>query len=138
MAQRELSFQKHLIDSYKRWGGFARKWSSEWQAGPPDLVCAHPLIGTHLVEVKHRPTFGNKRITITNPMDTHQYVTAKKYIEAGGRVYLAIVRGDKAINAQVAYFDPLLKELDPGSIRWYDYKPGADKFPIEQIMGELV
>ena len=134
MARRELAFQNHIIDSYARWGGFARKWTSEWQKGPPDLVCTHPSLGLHLVEAKHRPSFGNKRICIRNPLEPKQYDTIKKYIEGGAIVYLAIVRGEKAPASQIAYFNPLQEQLDPGSVQWYSYKPGKDKFPITQLI----
>ena len=50
----ELKFQDHLIDSYSRQGGYARKWASEWQGGVQDLICSIPPIGLHLIEVKHR------------------------------------------------------------------------------------
>jgi hypothetical protein len=136
MGRNELKFQKHLIDSYENCGGMARKWASEWQKGPADLVCAHPLLQGHLVEVKHRPTFGNKNISIQNPMDTMQIKSARSYISAGMPVFLAIVRGEMANQSQVAYFDPLSEMISPAwPTVWFDYVPGK-KFPINKILVE--
>lgn len=133
MSRKELKFQNHIIDSYKHCGGMAKKWASEWQAGPPDLVASLPDFGIHLIEVKHRPSFGNKNIAIENPMTGLQQKTAKDYINAGGRVFLAIIRGDKALNSQITYVDPRLRYISPSECVFYDYKIGY-KFPIKEIL----
>lgn len=108
----ELKFQDHLIDSYSRQGGYARKWASEWQGGVQDLICSIPPIGLHLIEVKHRPTFG-LHSCILNPMEPLQREVAKKYLVAGGVVLLCVVGdGVDAVNSTAYFF--ALKELTVG------------------------
>lgn len=136
MARKELLFQKHIIDSYENSGGHARKWSSEWQKGPADLVCSHPILRGHLVEVKHRPTFGNRNIAIQNPMDEMQRKKAKDFMDAGMPVFLAIVRGEKAINSQITFVHPLQEMIKPLACKFHDYVPGV-KFPIKEILNGL-
>lgn len=133
MARTELKYQKHIIDSYGLCDGFAAKWASEWQKGPPDLICSVPAFGCHLVEVKHLPDFGNKRITIKNPMTEMQQKWARDYKNAGTKVFLAIVRGHDALTSQITYVDPTQCRVDPGLVTWWDYVPGV-KYPINRIL----
>lgn len=133
MAQRELAFQKHIIDSYKNAGGHARKWASEWQAGPPDLICALPGVGVHLIEVKHLPTFGEN--VVKNPMTSQQVNEAKRYIDAGGLAFLGVVSGTKAIYARLWLFDPLVEKIDPKQSISCKYVPG-EKFQVIELLNK--
>ncbi len=133
MARKELLFQRHIIQSYELSGGHARKWASDWAVGVPDLCCALPEFGGHFVEVKHLPTFGNKRITIVNPMTGLQMETAQRFIQGGALVWLAIVRGAGALDSQITFTDPTQSTIDPGACDWFDYKPKL-KFPIREIL----
>lgn len=109
----ELKFQNHIIDSYEKFGGYARKWASDLQVGPPDLVGAMPEIGQHLMEVKHRPEFGDTKMSMPNPMDKKQIDVAKRYINANGVVFLGVVgKSSKAIGSTLSLFDPLDPQID--------------------------
>jgi len=130
----ELKFQNHIIDSYKLAGGTAKKWASEWQAGPPDLVCALRGYGVHLMEVKHLPTFTREN---KNPMTELQQKVAREYLAAGGMVVLGVVRGKKAINSELGLFNPIAKTIHPQDTVWSPYVPGK-KFPIRQALEEYV
>lgn len=90
--QRELNFQKHIIDSYLLAGGHAAKWASEWTAGNPDLVCCLPGLGVHLIEVKHIPTWDACR-DIKNPMTPLQKLESCRYNQSGGLCLLAVAHG---------------------------------------------
>lgn len=106
MKKNELRFQTHIIKSYKKCGGYAKKWASEWQAGPPDLVCSHLVGGTHLVEVKHVPNWDHGK-SLKNPMTPAQKLEARSYIDAGGTVFLGVVFGSSdAKGSHLGYFDP--------------------------------
>jgi len=99
----ELKFQTHLVKSYASYGGFAKKWASEWQGGVPDLVCSLPMIGLHLIEVKHRPSFGPGS-DITNPMEKLQIEVGQSYAKAGAVSLLCVIGGDTDALKSVAYF----------------------------------
>lgn len=130
IRRQEIKFQGHLIKSYATYGGKARKWASEWQKGPADLVCALPGWGGHLVEVKHRPTFS---LSIKNPMDLKQQEEANQYLKGGMPVYLAIVRGGHALESQITYLNPLEEQYAANECTWFDYKAGCG-FPIPEIL----
>lgn len=48
----ELEIQSHLIRQIKIDGGWGCKMNNKFLAGIPDLLLAHPLIGTGFAEVK--------------------------------------------------------------------------------------
>lgn len=126
MKKRELKFQSHIVAAYKAHGGQAMKWASEWVAGPPDLVASLPGIGVHLVEVKHMPQMSvhNPR-HYKNPMTVKQRHTAKRYIEAGGIVRLAVVaNGTAAPETFLGFFNPLEERIQHPLSGWSPYVPG--------------
>lgn len=50
---KEIDFQRKICKRVEEQGGFGRKWSSEFQAGPPDLVLSHSMLnGAFFMEVK--------------------------------------------------------------------------------------
>lgn len=101
--QRELAFQNHIMDSYALRGGCAKKWASEWQAGPPDLVCAFPGFGAHLMEVKHRPTWTVGK-SYKNPLTDKQISVCRDLHKGGATVMGGVVIGEKAIVSQLCLF----------------------------------
>jgi hypothetical protein len=108
LRKQELIFQNHLIDSYKAQGGYAKKWASDLMVGNPDLICAFPGIGQHLVEVKHRPQFspydGNGW---KNQLEPKQIYECKRHIEGGGAVLAGVIIGSvSALNSFLCFFDP--------------------------------
>lgn len=105
MARKELAFQKHIINSYKFWGGYAKKWASDLAVGNPDLACKLPDYPFHYIEVKHRPTWDGRR-QINNPMTEKQKIEMKKWHNAGVVCALGVVTGDKAINSALYYCNP--------------------------------
>lgn len=124
--QRELTFQKLIIGSYARQLGYARKWASDHTAGQPDLVCSMPGVGIHLVEVKHAPQFGDTVVDMANPMTALQQLTARKYIEAGGRVVLAVVgKSSGAIGSALYLYNPLLPRINTAKTCHSVYRPGT-------------
>lgn len=132
--RQELKFQDHIVDSYGLAGGYAKKWASEMAVGNPDLVCALPGVGVHLVEVKHRPDWrlGNE---YANPLTAKQMQVARDYTKAGGVVFGAVVFGSvKALGAFLFFFDPTLDRLK--ITRGYEYKSGV-KFPVKQILEDM-
>lgn len=137
MARRELVFQNHIIDSYKACGGASHKWATEMSGGKPDLVChlnadIYGWPGSHLTEVKHRPTFG--KLKINNPMTEQQKSFARRWVAAGGEVFLALVSGPKAIQSRLWLFDATLDTIDPvGYSVWVAYQPGI-KYDMRHLM----
>ena len=136
MAKRqELKYQKVIIKSYKEQAGMAEHWNNEWIKGPPDLICCiqSPRLGVHLVEVKHLPTLSK---VIQNPMTPKQQEYAKKYIDAGGAVFLAIVKNearasrdsrdgvDNVTTSKLAFFNARSKMIDPQRALWVPYVLG--------------
>lgn len=100
---RELIFQSHILDSYQRQGGYGRKWASDVQAGQPDLVLAFQGFGSHLMEVKHRPswTFGRE---YKNPLTDKQRKVCGDYVDAGGNVLGGVVIGEDARTSTLCLF----------------------------------
>lgn len=129
-GRRELAHQNHIIDSYKECGGHAAKWASEWQKGKPDLICSTPRLGGHLMEVKHRPDW--KRVC-KNLLEPKQIDECKKYLDAGCRVVVGVVRGEKTIKSEMALFDPLSETFDPVTAFWVPYVPGK-KYNINTLL----
>lgn len=130
----ELRFQNHIIKSYKECGGKAAKWSSEWVAGPPDLVCSIAPIGCHLVEVKHVPTWQPGVIAPRkNPMTEKQKLVAREYLDAGGDVWLAVVAGSsEARGSYLGYFHPGGDIIDVPLSGWHPFELGQG-FNITKI-----
>ena len=124
MSRRELTFQSHIIDTYKLEGGTGRKWASEWQKGPPDLVLSCPVVGTHLAEVKHHPTFSVHR-AIQNPMTPKQISVAEEYIKAGSHVFLFLVSGNHARDAALHVYKPLITKTNEGHLFSLPFVMGA-------------
>lgn len=125
LRQTELKFQNHIIDSYEKCGGRARKWASEWQKGMPDLICSLPGVGGHLLEVKHRPEFGPMKRIIKNPLEPKQRDEAKKYIEAGCAVFVAIIACETlALKSRLLLFDPLADLMYYNEEESVPYEPG--------------
>lgn len=106
MAKKELQFQNHIIDSYKNYGGLAKKWATEMQRGNPDLVCSLGGYGTHLAEVKHEPDFEDKK-RIDNPLRPKQIQVCRTFIEAGSMVLAYVISGDNTLNSKLHVFHPL-------------------------------
>ena len=131
--QRELLLQNHIIHSYKLAGGYAMKWSSEWQKGPPDLICALPEVSIHLMEVKHVPTF-KKGSSIKNPMTPSQKLTCKKYHEFGGqgRVFLGLVGGHNADTYVLYVFSSMVERCDTNFLISIPYVKGQ-KFNMTKL-----
>ncbi len=128
----ELVFQGHIIDSYKRCGGHARKWATELMVGMPDLICALPGWGVHLVEVKHRPMWRLGR-DYPNPMTDKQRYEAGLYRNGGGRVFgFVVVESDRALGSFLVVFDPLLPQIQ--LVRFVYYEPGS-KYNINDLLG---
>lgn len=51
MMTKEVEWQHRICAYFKRHGGYASKWASEWQAGKPDLIIIYER-KTFFVEVK--------------------------------------------------------------------------------------
>lgn len=98
-GKRELSYQNRIIESYSLYEGFARKWATNLYVGMPDLICALPGYGLHLIEVKHHPVDPKKLSTFPDPRTPRQAFAALKYTNAGGEVYLGVVTGDVLSNS---------------------------------------
>lgn len=128
----ELRFQDHLIDSYKYYKGYARKWASEWQNGVMDLICTLPGVAVHLTEVKHRPEFTGQ--TIKNPIEAIQRETAKSFINGGGDVLLCVIgNSTKAIGSYAYWFHPLVETISTENcLYWGKYEPGIG-FPVHMM-----
>ena len=134
MSQNELTFQKHIIDSYWACGGHAAKWASEWQAGKPDLICALPGVGLHLMEVKHLPNFkaGSR---VKNALTTLQQRECREYLESDGTVVAGVVGfSSKAVGSKLALFDPLAEQWAADEAYWVPYRPGM-KFDMKALWG---
>lgn len=134
--RRELAFQNHIIDSYKRVGGHAQKWASEWQANKPDLICSLPGVGLHLIEVKHIPEFGPEmaRRVQTNNLTAGQRNECKHYLLAGARVWAGIIGSSSdARGATFALFDPLADKWGANNTMWVPYEL-KHKFNIEALV----
>lgn len=102
--RRELKFQDHILDSYKRHGGTGRKWATDLQAGMPDLILTLQGVGLHLAEVKHRPEFGKGLVTILNPLTKLQRSVAEEFKNNGALVFGLLVGGGEATaNDSVLY-----------------------------------
>lgn len=133
----ELKFQKHIINSYKRQGGVARKWASEWQVGVPDIIASLPLVGVHLIEVKHRPEWESGQIR-SNPLDPIQISVAKDYINAGGLVIGAVVfASPEARGSCLTMFDPICSSFECGGPATAPYVPGLG-FDVRHLLAKFV
>lgn len=88
---KEVDFQRKICKRIEEQGGFGRKWSSEFQAGPPDLVLSHSQIGgVFLMEVKlikSPPTHYRRDIGVTRL----QNECMKEIHDAGGKVCIGLV-----------------------------------------------
>lgn len=139
MKRDELKFQDHIIDSYALCGGYAKKWASDVTVGNPDLVCAHPSVRQHLMEIKHRPSlteFDTK--TWDNQLGTKQVVEARRHIQAGGIAFAALVIGSSdALRSKIGLFHPLDDTWDPRRARWVPYRPG-NKYDISLLMMDAI
>lgn len=136
MGRKELRFQSHIIDSYKNWNGYGRKWSSEWTVGVPDLVLSLPLFGGHLAEVKHRPTWDFGKI-YKNPLTDKQQEDCEAYHEAQCNVLgMVIIGSDKALGSGLALFHPVPDEivLDPRFYVGYSQEGIGTKFNIPRLL----
>ena len=78
---KEIDFQRKICKSIEKAGGFGRKWSSEWQAGPPDLVLSHQLIGgacfMEVKLIKSPPAIYNRNLSVTRLQREHLESLAK-------------------------------------------------------------
>ncbi len=135
MKRNELAFQGHIIDSYKYFGGYAKKWASELQKGVPDLIATTREHGLHLAEVKHRPEFG--KVSINNPLESKQQLVCREYIEGGSRVFGFLVSGEKAVKSRLYIFDPLCEKLDPKELKWVPYVIGL-KFDVVGLINSFI
>lgn len=128
--QQELKFQSHILDSYERAGGYGRKWATDLQVGVPDLIASLHGWGTHLIEVKHRPTWdGDEK---SNPLNSKQIQIAKKFYNAGSLVLGAVVVGEtKALGSVLCFFDPKLDDFKPIIRSMYVMGKG---FPIRDML----
>lgn len=87
---KEVDFQRKIIEASEAQGGYGRKWSSEWQVGPPDLVLAHPDVSTYLMEVKliKLPT---AKFNVKTGVTQKQYDELKALHDAGAKVCIGVV-----------------------------------------------
>ena len=132
--QTELKFQNHIIDSYKFQGGHAAKWGSEFQKGKPDLICALPKWGVHLLEVKHLPLFGSKQQRVRNALSEKQKDECKLYLNAGGIVFAAVVGyGTHSRDAKLGLFHALVGDWFTSDTLWVDYVAGKG-FDMNEAM----
>ena len=131
--QKELLFQKHIIDSYVNCGGYAHKWATELSVGNPDLVASLPNFGCHLVEVKHRPDWTERKYK--NPLNDKQGQQARRYIEAGGIALSMVVvgKGSRAIDSKLYIFSSLEEQIDLSLAMHVDYVP-SKKFNVDALM----
>lgn len=125
--RREIKFQNHLIDSYKRCGGHARKWATEMLVGMPDLIATTRWIGCHLAEVKHRPLWSHSDISPReNPLTRKQRDEARKYIDGGTLVCGYVVTdAELAEGSYLIIFDPLCDEFIPATQLYTPYQKGV-------------
>lgn len=137
--QVELKFQNHIIGSYETHGGHAAKWGSEFQKGKPDLICCLPVIGVHLLEVKHLPIFGVPSCPVSrNTMSTKQRDEAKLYKSAGGFVMAAVVGFNTHANkSKLALFETQYDTWDARSVIWADYVAGKG-YDVVMLIGEAM
>lgn len=88
---KEVDFQRKIIEASEAQGGYGRKWSSEWQVGPPDLVLSHPeLGGAYLMEVKLLKDT-TARFNVQTGVTQKQYDELKALHEAGAKVCIGVV-----------------------------------------------
>jgi hypothetical protein len=124
MSQKELKFQNHVMQSYKNRGGHARKWSAEFTAGNPDLVCALRPYGVHLIELKHRPEWSRTGV-YKNPLTPLQQNACKDYREAGGlAIGGLIVGGTNARETSLGFFHPADEKWTLSEAMWSGYALG--------------
>lgn len=133
--RRELTYQKHIMDSYALQNGRAKKWASEWQKGPPDLVCALPKFGVHLMEVKHRPTWSIGK-EYKNPLTDKQLDECRSYWEAGGPVMGGVVIGEKAIRSTLVLFPVQLDTIILLDFLSTEYKVGL-KYNVHKVLSNF-
>lgn len=135
MKRNELLFQNHIIESYERAGGRAQKWASEWQANKPDLICSLPLIGLHLMEVKHLPEWDPaKKNTHRNVLTIGQQKECKMYLDAGASVYAGVVmKSSYARGSVMALFNPIVPEWNILGSTLSEYVLGVG-FDIQYII----
>lgn len=137
MPRKEVEiFQPALMDSYKIAGGYAKKWTSDVTVGNPDLVCALPFPGQHLVEVKHRPEFTPKSPGCANQLTLKQQSECRKHIEGGGMVFAALfISSSKTLGSYMGLFSPIEPKWEFNTVTWFPYVRGA-KYDIETAVLE--
>lgn len=137
--RRELKMQGHIVDSYKMVGGEALKINPSWNAGIGDLLCSLPGVGCHIIEVKHRPTFGPEyRGAVKNSMTELQKDRAKKWLAAGTPYLLCIVGGSsQARGSCLTLVDPLADDVDSNLVHWWPYRLGA-KYDVHGAVTRII
>lgn len=129
--QRELSFQRRIMDSYDKAGGYARKWASDVQAGVPDLVASLPMlsVGCHLAEVKHRPQWSIDKLPrndVKNCLTSLQMDVCGRFVHGGALVVAMLVvgGGGRGASSHLGLFDPRADKWDLKGATWYPYVAG--------------
>lgn len=131
--RQELKFQDYIIESYKRCGGYARKWATDMQVGLPDLCATLPEYGGHWSEVKHRPLWG-MGVSYKNPLDKMQVRNARLYIQGGALVYGAVIISSVNVTgSKLCVFHPLADCITADTSNTFDYVPGRG-YPIPKIL----
>lgn len=134
----ELEWQRRIIKSAKKQGGYGKKWASQFIVGAPDLVLSFPQLGPLFMEVKllrdvNQNIEWQRKLEVTKK----QRHELQELRNAGADVLIGavvefrdkdVVLIGAPISTETLYFDDPLPYTE-----WYGIKHG---FNLIRLIGE--
>ena len=123
---KEIDGQRHIIKHIRKEGGYARKWSSPYVVGVPDLITCGIGPGALFIEVKMEKKWYKDTIRAIQ-FTEKQTEEAQKIIEGGGRCIGLIIMYGGPQNVEIApvrmpapreKLRVRLSELQRGCFKW--------------------
>lgn len=135
----ELEWQRRIVKSVKKQGGYASKWSTSLLVGKPDLIIAymnsgpvHPFCSVTFMEVKliKFPPIGFKRLLPLENRQRHE-LGLLRAVRARAVVGVVVYRGPRDVHLLAVRPDrPHIRDDHPYSVPWVP----NDGFDVEGLI----